>query len=221
MFAVRSCHRKPHRIRMTHNLLLNYGLYKKMEVLRPEPASVEQIARFHSREYVDFLQAISPDTVGDHLTRMARFNVGEDCPVFEGLFPFCQASVGGSLGGARRLNEGDSDVAINWAGGLHHAKRGEASGFCYANDIVLAILELLRIHKRVLYIDIDVHHGDGVEEAFYTTAASRVESGHGPWAKAFGSVRRRRPAPCVALHAKRPFRWIHNRDARVALLRMN
>jgi histone deacetylase 1/2 len=60
-------------------------------------------------------------------------------------------------------------VAINWAGGLHHAKKCEASGFCYVNDIVLAILELLKYHSRVLYIDIDIHHGDGVEEAFYST----------------------------------------------------
>lgn len=71
--------------------------------------------------------------------------------------------------GAARLNRGLCDIAINWAGGLHHAKKSEASGFCYVNDIVLGILELLRYYPRVLYIDIDVHHGDGVEEAFYTT----------------------------------------------------
>ena len=71
--------------------------------------------------------------------------------------------------GAARLSRDKCDIAINWAGGLHHAKKGEASGFCYINDIVLGILELLRYHARVLYIDIDVHHGDGVEEAFYTT----------------------------------------------------
>lgn len=52
----------------------------------------------------------------------------------------------------------------SWSGGLHHAKRNAASGFCYVNDIVLAILELLKYHARVLYIDIDIHHGDGVEE---------------------------------------------------------
>ena len=52
---------------------------------------------------------------------------------------------------------------------MHHAKKAEASGFCYINDIVLAILELLKVHMRVLYIDIDIHHGDGVEEAFYLT----------------------------------------------------
>lgn len=67
------------------------------------------------------------------------------------------------------MNEGLADIAINWAGGLHHAKKSEASGFCYVNDCVLGILELLKTHQRVLYIDIDIHHGDGVEEAFYTT----------------------------------------------------
>ncbi|RPD67552.1 Arginase/deacetylase [Lentinus tigrinus ALCF2SS1-7] len=63
--------------------------------------------------------------------------------------------------------DGHADIAINWAGGLHHAKKREASGFCYINDIVLGILEMLRYVPRVLYIDIDCHHGDGV--AFYTT----------------------------------------------------
>ena len=70
---------------------------------------------------------------------------------------------------ANRLTSGAADIAINWAGGLHHAKKREASGFCYINDIVLGILEMLRYFPRVLYIDIDCHHGDGVEEAFYTT----------------------------------------------------
>lgn len=67
------------------------------------------------------------------------------------------------------MNQGEADIAINWGGGLHHAKKGEASGFCYVNDCVLGILELLKTFPRVLYIDIDIHHGDGVEEAFYTT----------------------------------------------------
>jgi histone deacetylase 1/2 len=82
------------------------------------------------------------------------------------------------VAGAIKLNNGDCDAAVNWAGGLHHAKRGEASGFCYVNDIVLAILELLKYHHRVLYIDIDVHHGDGVEEAFYTTDRVMTVSFH-------------------------------------------
>lgn len=72
-------------------------------------------------------------------------------------------------GAAQQITSGAADIAINWAGGLHHAKKREASGFCYINDIVLGTLELLRTYPRVLYIDIDCHHGDGVEEAFYTT----------------------------------------------------
>ena len=66
-------------------------------------------------------------------------NVGEDCPVFDGLFEFCQLYTSGSIGGAARLNADKSDIVINWAGGLHHAKKSEASGFCYINDCVLGM----------------------------------------------------------------------------------
>ena len=72
------------------------------------------------------------------------FNCVEDCPIFSGLYDFCKQYAGASLAGARKLCAGSTDIAINWSGGLHHAKRGEASGFCYVNDIVLAILEMLR-----------------------------------------------------------------------------
>jgi len=91
---------------------------------------------------------------------------------------FCQTYGGGSLGAAHKLNQKSVDMAVNWAGGLHHAKKSEASGFCYVNDIVLAILELLKYHQRVLYVDIDIHHGDGVEEAFYTTDRVMTVSFH-------------------------------------------
>lgn len=95
-----------------------------------------------------------------------HYNFGDDCPVFDGLYRYCKLYTGATLSAARDLTSQQSDIAINWSGGLHHAKKSEASGFCYINDIVVAILELLRIHPRVLYIDIDVHHGDGVEQAF-------------------------------------------------------
>ncbi|UJR37988.1 hypothetical protein I4U23_030670 [Adineta vaga] len=169
---------KPHRIRMAHNLILNYGLYRKMEVYRPHKAIADEMTRFHSDEYVKFIQNVRPDNIADFNKQMQRFNVGEDCPVFEGVYDFCQISAGGSLAGAVKLNRKLTDIAINWAGGLHHAKKSEASGFCYINDIVLAILELLKYHQRVLYVDIDVHHGDGVEEAFYTTDRVMTVSFH-------------------------------------------
>lgn len=160
---------KPHRIRMTHNLLLNYGLYRKMEIYRPHKATQDEMTKFHSDEYIRFLRSIRPDNMNEYSKQMQRFNVGEDCPVFDGLYEFCQLSAGGSVASAVKLNKQASEICINWGGGLHHAKKSEASGFCYVNDIVLGILELLKYHQRVLYIDIDVHHGDGVEEAFFTT----------------------------------------------------
>ncbi|KAJ3299393.1 putative histone deacetylase 1-B [Borealophlyctis nickersoniae] len=191
---------KPHRIRMAHNLVVNYGLYKKMEINRPTPASLKELTKFHSDDYIDFLHRVTPDNLDEVSKYQGKFNVGEDCPVFDGLYEFCSLSAGGSLckrrrflqlitlsiiyrdnyfiAAAHKLNRGDAEIAINWGGGLHHAKKSEASGFCYVNDIVLGILELLRYHQRVLYVDIDIHHGDGVEEAFYTTDRVMTVSFH-------------------------------------------
>ncbi|WVR03230.1 hypothetical protein IAU60_000221 [Kwoniella sp. DSM 27419] len=213
---------KPHRIRMAHNLIVNYGLCddvdqdapdvngdgkratndevaangamppevkfvrnaltgsrsKRMQVFRPTRATKSDMTRFHTDEYIDFLENVTPETAEAMTGGGVRCLIGEDCPAFDGLFEFCSISAGGSLGAAERLNSGAADIAINWAGGLHHAKKTEASGFCYVNDIVLGILELLRIHPRVLYIDVDVHHGDGVEEAFYTTDRVMTASFH-------------------------------------------
>ncbi|KAL6577415.1 Histone deacetylase 9 [Orobanche minor] len=160
---------KPHRLCMTHHLVLSYQLHNKMEVYRPHKAYPVELAQFHSPDYVEFLQRITPNTQQLFANDMVKYNLGGDCPVFENLFEFCQIYAGGTIDAARRLNNKLCDIAINWAGGLHHAKKCEASGFCYINDLVLGILELLKYHARVLYIDIDVHHGDGVEEAFYFT----------------------------------------------------
>ncbi|EOD19100.1 hypothetical protein EMIHUDRAFT_419321 [Emiliania huxleyi CCMP1516] len=169
---------KPHRLAMTHNLILSYHLYRKMEVCRPHLATDEEMLQFHAAEYVDFLRRVTPDNQPDFSKQLQRFTVGDDCPVFDGLYDYCRLYTGGSIDGAMRLNAGTADVAINWAGGLHHAKRSEASGFCYVNDIVLAILQLLKVHARVLYLDIDIHHGDGVEEAFFTTDRVMTVSFH-------------------------------------------
>ncbi|SCV68123.1 BQ2448_244 [Microbotryum intermedium] len=169
---------KPHRVTMAHNLVVNYGLDKQMDMIRPTRATAHEMTRFHTDEFIDVLSRVTPDLVEEMTCRGTRFLIGEDCPAFEGLFEFCSISAGGSLSAARRLTDAKADIALNWAGGLHHAKKREASGFCYINDIVLAILELLRYHARVLYIDIDVHHGDGVEEAFFTTDRVMTASFH-------------------------------------------
>lgn len=172
---------KPHRLALTHELVLAYGLDRAMEMYGPRLASLQEMLMFHSEDYIDFLQRVTPamaeealvvgagDSTRKSTTDLQKFNFAADCPVFDGLWEFCQRYTGGSLQAAQMLNNDQSDIVINWAGGLHHAKKTEASGFCYVNDIVLAILQLLTHHARVLYIDIDVHHGDGVQEAFYVT----------------------------------------------------
>lgn len=171
---------KPHRLRMAHQLILAYGLYRKMDVYKPKPATDFQLQQFHSEEYIDFLKKITPDNMKSFSKQLQEHNLGEytDCPIFDGIYDFCVTSSGCSIDGAVKLNHGLCDIAINWSGGLHHAKKSEASGFCYTNDIVLAILELLKYHPRVVYLDIDVHHGDGVEEAFYTTDRVMTVSFH-------------------------------------------
>ena len=163
---------KPHRIRMTHSLLDSYKILDHLEVVDgniPNLSIEDHFIKYHTEDYIDFLKTVTPDNLNEYLDLFVGFNMGEDCPVFEGLWDFCKLSTTGSVVGATAICEGRNQIAINWSGGLHHAKEQEASGFCYINDCVMGILELLRFYQRVLYIDIDIHHGDGVEEAFYTS----------------------------------------------------
>ncbi|KAG0140774.1 hypothetical protein CROQUDRAFT_69040 [Cronartium quercuum f. sp. fusiforme G11] len=163
---------KPHRLTILNHLVAGYGLHHHMEYHSPSLATREELEEFHSSSYLDFLELnnirVLPDQkVVGNPSNLGSHNTGEDCPMFDGIYDFCRQYAGASLMAARKLNSGSSDITINWSGGLHHAKKSEASGFCYVNDIVLGIIELLRYHPRVLYIDIDIHHGDGVQEAFY------------------------------------------------------
>ncbi|CAO1617920.1 unnamed protein product [Sympodiomycopsis kandeliae] len=167
---------KPARLTLTNRLVLGYGLDKQMESYSPKCATKEQLAEFHDEEYIEFLSTVTPNTAPN--PSFTKFNFADDCPIFQGMFDFCKSYAGASLAAARKLTSNSTDIAINWSGGLHHAKKGEASGFCYVNDIVLAILQLLNYHPRVLYIDIDIHHGDGVQEAFYNSNRVMTVSFH-------------------------------------------
>ena len=178
---------KPWRLTLTKHLVLGYGLHYAMDTYEAVAAGKDEVRRFHDPDYVDFLAEVSPQTFRalSNLPRFARatpprhaddhvelgpFNLstspGADCPVFDGMSTYLFLYTGATLEATHQLTSGQTDIAINWSGGLHHAHRAEASGFCYINDIVLAVLDMLRVWARVLYIDIDVHHGDGVEEAF-------------------------------------------------------
>merc|ERR1711966_56396 len=88
---------------MTHNLVVNYGLYKKMDVFRPRPIHHLAMTRFHSDDYINFLKVITPDNMSDYTRQLQRFNVGEDCPVFDGMFEFCQLYTSGSIGVAASI----------------------------------------------------------------------------------------------------------------------
>ena len=100
---------------------------------RAKPASRYEMTQFHTDEYIEFLSKVTPDNMDQFSKEQGKYNVGDDCPVFDGLFEFCGISAGGSMEGAARLNRNKCDIAINWSGGLHHAKKSEASGFCYVN----------------------------------------------------------------------------------------
>ncbi|KAK0632168.1 histone deacetylase-like protein [Immersiella caudata] len=175
---------KPWRLTLTKSLVTSYGMPFAMDNYNTRPATYEELNSFHASDYLDYLGTAppedqprdidNPDKAGE-----VKFNLGgSDCPLFHGLFDYCSMSAGTSVDAARKICNGQSDIAIAWGGGLHHAKRSEASGFCYINDIVLGILQLLRCYPRVLYIDIDVHHGDGVEEAFFSTDRVMTVSFH-------------------------------------------
>lgn len=167
----------PQRLRFVHALVLSLGLRPHFQLIPIEPCSLQDLRLFHSHEYLSFLSEVSHEKImNGSVTQEAccAYNIGPmqqgvDCTAFEGLLDYVLLVTGASIQAARLLANKYADIAINWAGGFHHAKRSNAAGFCYVNDCVLAILELLKTFTRVLYIDIDFHHGDGVEEAFYIT----------------------------------------------------
>eukprot|EP00834_Sanchytrium_tribonematis_P000099 NODE_3_length_80033_cov_0.932970.p15 type:complete len:444 gc:universal NODE_3_length_80033_cov_0.932970:64297-62966(-) len=163
---------KPSRLALTHDLVMNYHLYQEMTVYKAPIASYAELTNFHSPEYISFLQKKTEDPDHHYLP------LTNDCPLFESVYEYCQEYSGASILSAKLINNKECDIAVNWSGGLHHSHRSSASGFCYVNDIVLAIQELLKSHPRVLYIDIDVHHGDGVQEAFYTSDRVMTVSFH-------------------------------------------
>eukprot|EP00912_Choanoflagellata_sp_UC4_P001320 UC4_evm1s811 len=172
---------KPHRVRMTHNLIVNYGLATHMYLacaIREVAASDHHLTRFHSDDYVEFLRSTNGGSDRSHNLIAPRFNLGGECPLFEGAYEYSQICTAGSLEAARTLNSREADIAINWSGGNHHAHHSEANGFCYFNDSVLAVIELLNVHQRVMYVNLGFHHCDGIEQAFYATNRVMTVSFH-------------------------------------------
>nr|CAH0108988.1 unnamed protein product [Daphnia galeata] len=183
---IQQCNRVPNltnRASLIHHLLKSYGLLDHVLFLNSDKVSDDVFQGFHSGDYIEFLKRGDVD-VEDETSE--EYGLGYDCPPLEKLYDFISVIAGGSVAGAKALVSGSVDVAVNFCGGWHHAQRDCASGFCYINDCVLAILELERKFKHVLYIDLDIHHGDGVENAFaysrkvFTLSLHKHEEGYFP-----------------------------------------
>jgi acetoin utilization protein AcuC len=155
------------RLGLTWRLMEAYGLMRLpgMTVRAPEPAAEQEIAVFHEPSYLNVLKAANQ---GAPPPRASAFGLGAgDNPVFRGVWEAARLVAAGSLMAADLVASGQAERVFHFAGGLHHALPDRASGFCYVNDPVLAILRLRERGLRVAYVDIDAHHGDGVQYAFY------------------------------------------------------
>ena len=160
---------KPARLRYTYELLQGYGVFDAPggAPVAPRRAEEEEVLWFHTQPYIDAVRRVGG---GDESAARQGFNLGTpDNPAYTGMYDAALWSTGASLRAVELLLSDEVDVAFSISGGLHHAMPGFASGFCVFNDPVIAIMAMLRRGLKVAYVDIDCHHGDGVQHAFYDT----------------------------------------------------
>lgn len=157
----------PSRLDVTYRLVHEFGLDRRDNVVveAPEVAPDEVLHLVHPRSYVDSVRAVSADP-SLHLPGCGLGT--EDTPAFPGVHEASARLVGGTYQGAAAILAGEAVHAVNFGGGMHHAHAEKASGFCIYNDCALAIQRLLDLGaERVAYVDLDAHHGDGVESIFW------------------------------------------------------
>ena len=169
---------RPERLRYAFELLDAYGAFDDGDSLLVEPraATAEEVMWYHTPEYVRAVRALGD---GDRSVNLADHNFGPgDNPAYEGIFDASALSTGAALVAAEMLVAEQVDAAFSISGGLHHAMPNYAYGFCVFNDPVIAIKRLLAEGMKVAYVDIDCHHGDGVQHAFYDTSQVLTVSLH-------------------------------------------
>ncbi len=166
------------RAAMTRKTLESMGLLtgNSISLVAPRAASRSELERFHSAKYLDVLLAAQAGTLDPEGLAMGLGT--PDCPVFPGMYEYAALACGATLAAADLLLSGEADVAFNPSGGYHHAQSGAASGFCYLNDVVLGCMRLRDAARKVLFLDVDVHHCDGVQDAFYRSSAVMTVSLH-------------------------------------------
>ncbi len=170
-----------HRAGRTFDVVRSLGLLNRCNTdhREPQPVGQEILEWFHSPEYLEVLMAAG---YGRHDFKALKMGLGTpDCPLFKEMFEYAVLAAGGTVSGAQWILDGEADIVFNPSGGFHHAHPSAASGFCYVNDVVLGAMVLRRAGKKVLVVDVDAHHGDGVQDAFYqdgqVTTISLHESG--------------------------------------------
>ena len=163
---------RPLRLKLTYSLMKKLKLLenKRLEVIEPRLATKEEMERIHSSEYIEIVKKLS-ENPKDRTVNPYIYGLGPgDNPIFKGMYEPSALICGASIVAADKVwREEEFKIAFNPAGGLHHAHRSKASGFCIFNDIGIAIKHLKKLKKdiRIAYLDIDCHHGDGVQWLFY------------------------------------------------------
>ena len=160
---------KPVRLRYTYELLEAYGAFDapNVSLVSPRVAANEELLWYHSPEYIEAVRRLND---GDFSVDQPRFNFGPgDNPAYQGIYDAAALSTGATMTAVEMLLSDEVDAAFSISGGLHHAMPSYAYGFCVFNDPVIGIKRLLAQGLKVAYVDIDCHHGDGVQHAFYDT----------------------------------------------------
>ncbi|MFD7387679.1 acetoin utilization protein AcuC [Streptomyces sp. NPDC059852] len=155
----------PVRLGLTRKLVEAFELDQHMDVVAAQPAGESTLRLVHREDYIEAVKAASADP----RSADQSYGLGTlDDPAFAGMHEVSALIAGQSVGAAEAVWRGSALHAVNFAGGLHHAMPAAASGFCVYNDAALAIARLLELGaERVAYVDVDVHHGDGVQAAFW------------------------------------------------------
>ena len=160
---------KPERATKTFDLCARYGVMNHpwMTVFHPEPLDPDLLILFHEPAYLELLEEAAR---GEVRIEMLERGLGtEDTPIIPGIYDWSLRASGGTHAIMLSIVNGDALAAFNPLGGFHHAMPGHAEGFCYINDIVIAIMDALRMHPiKIAYVDLDAHHGNGVQQAFYS-----------------------------------------------------
>jgi acetoin utilization protein AcuC len=147
-----------------------------INVLSPGPAAEKDILTFHDKKYIGLLKQANK---GIFKEEWLKYGLGTtECPIYKGVYEYNRLATGATLLGVKLINEGTADIVFNPTGGFHHAGKDFAAGFCYINDVVIAAEKWVEGKKRVLYVDVDAHHGDQVQEAFYSNPRVMTISFH-------------------------------------------